>query len=182
MHSPWQIGKAVPMHTGFIPMAMAAMGAVSAISGQMNQNKAHGQALKQHGIQQAVAEQNQLIAQAGLVNKASKVAQQSKATELQIEQASMATQAQAEVNAAAAGIEGNSVEVTHAEVEASEGRAQGALQIQEQNAYNQINQESRDISASAQMAEKLAPVDPNNEMANMVGVFNSGLSAYLGAR
>jgi hypothetical protein len=162
-------------------MAMAALGAVSAISQMQQAGKAHTQALKQHGIQQAVAEVNRAMAQSALVGKASQVAQSAQAAELTIEQQAMATEAQAKVNAAAAGVEGGSVDVQQNEIAASEGRAQGALQIETDNAYNQINQESRDIAISADTAKRQGPVGPN-QTADMLNIFNSGLSAYLGAR
>jgi alpha-mannosidase len=181
VRSPWKIANTVPMHNEFIPMAAVAMASIGAFSQQMGAGKAHEQAMQQYGIQQAVNDVDQAIAQASLVQEASTTAQQAKGTELQIEQQEAATIAQAEVNAAAAGVEGNSVDITQAELEASAGRAQGNLQIQTDNAYNAIDQQSRDIAIGKKTAEQLAPNGPN-QAAGMLNIFNSGLSAYLGAR
>jgi hypothetical protein len=181
MRSPWKISNTIPMHNEFIAMAAVAMASVSAISQQMGAGKAHEQAMQQYGIQQAVNDVDQAIAQAALVQETSTTAQQAKGAELQIEQQEAANLAQAEVNAAAAGVEGNSVDTTQAELEASAGRAQGNLQIQTDNAYNAIDQQSRDIAIGHETAKQLSPNGPN-KTAGMINVFNSGLSAYLGAR
>jgi uncharacterized membrane protein len=181
MHSPWKISNTVPMHNEFVVMAAVAIAAIGAVVQNAAAGKAHAQAMKQYGVQQAKQDTAAAIAQSALVQESSTVAQQAKSTELQIEQQAMANEAQAEVNSAAAGVEGNSVDTTQAELEASEGRAQGNLQIQYQNKQNAIAQQSKDITIAKETDQQLTPKGMS-QGEQMTNVFASGLSAYLGAR
>jgi hypothetical protein len=167
-----------------IVMGAVALAAATGIMNNASKTKALEQQLKQHGIEQAGNEVRSALAQSALVQESSQAAQQEQAAILQVEQQAAEDKAQATVNAAAAGVEGASVDVGLAELDASEGRVKGAVQQQRLNAENQINQKSRDIATGVAMDNQLTPRGGPGEGSEvaMLNIFQSGLSGYLGAR
>lgn len=157
-----------------------AMGGAKGFMGMQNNKRAAAQAMKQRGMQQAQKEMQATLAQARLIGEAYKVQQGKQSAELQIQMNAMKNEASLEVNAAAAGVKGGSVDVTQNEIHESAGRARASVDQKAINAYEQINQSSRDIVAETAMAQTEAPeLDNRGAMVNM---FSSALTGYLGAR
>jgi hypothetical protein len=164
-----------------IGMAMAALGGASAILDGMEGQEQTRQAIAQHGRDQAATEVNRAIAQAALVAEASKVKQQAQQASIQTEQSAAAETAQKEVQAAAAGTAGSSVDVGINQTQFNLGTVQGGIQQQQENAMQDINQQSRDIVVST-ATQKKQVVSDNNHLAGLTGIFGAGLSGYLQSR
>jgi hypothetical protein len=91
MISPWTISKTVPMVDHWVPIAMASIGAASAILDTMGADDAADQAAEAYGKEKAATETSAVIAQNALVESASTAAQTKQASTFVVEQQSDAT-------------------------------------------------------------------------------------------
>lgn len=165
----------------WVAATAAAISAAGAIVNNMQQRSELTFMLEKYGADMAAADANAYREQEQLSGQASAVQQTAQQQRLLVEQNQAATQAQMEVAAAAAGVEGVSVDTTMAQTDISSAMAINAVDNQEANAMTQIEQRSRDIALNR--ASQDYDLDVSNAMGGaLLNVFNAGLRGFLGGR
>lgn len=167
----------------FVMATMAAVAVAGAVMQQMQGDAAANKAAEQYGRKKAAIEVNRLIAQESLNQAGADVYNKQQQSKVQIEQTLMANQAQQEVNAAAAGVEGQSVDIGIVEAAASAARAQNQLQAQVDTEMNKIDAKSRSINVSSNSQDtKMTGMNGGSKVGDVAQIFTAGLMGALQGR
>lgn len=133
---------------------------------------------KQMGVHDANIEVQQALQQQALSAQAALVSEHAASAHLQKDMRTSTDKANAELAAATAGVEGNSVEVGEAQLDISNAQAAGAIETHKSNALRQVDQTSRDIDIAAE-GQKV-DFEPLDTKGRLAGTFLSGLNTLLG--
>lgn len=164
----------------WVMMATAAVGAASALVGNMQKNSALTREIQQYAVDMVAIEVQAGMQQESLIQEAAAVAVNTQQRELQVEQSAMSAEANNKVAAAVSGSAGTSVDTTAGQVGFNAGTAAGNLATQEQNQLNAIEQESRNIVFGADAAT--GKLDVADQRGGLLNIFNQGLSGFLMGR
>ena len=159
---------------------MAAIGMASAVIDNRYENSQMMKQAREYGRQSAAVEANKYRAQANVAGQVAMAHEMADQEKLRIESNRAATQSQATLNAAAAGVEGNSVDVLQTEAQASADRELGAVDTNLQSAINQAEQTLRDINIGADAAQ--SELEINTQRGQLANVFSQGLRGFLFGR